>query len=104
MNIKQLIYGVSEDKFFSDNFDIELDRTHDNEFTIRSNFDIEPIICCSVVITVKLLSLDQISVRFGNDYGDHMNLVYATEVFDMDKFIDWLMHSLEDFIWQSRKR
>ena len=100
MNIKQLIYGVIEDKFFGDNFDIELDYRHDNEFTISSNSGIELILGSSVVITVKLLSLDQISVRFGNDYGNHMNLVYATEVFDMDKFIDWLMCSLRDFLWQ----
>lgn len=100
MNIKKLMYGVSEDKFFGDNFDIDLDYTHNNEFTISSNSDIELILGCSVVITVKLLSLDQISVRFGNDYGNHMNLVYATEVFDMNKFIDWLKCSLRDFLWQ----
>lgn len=103
MNIKKLMYGVSEDKFFGDNFDIDLDYTHNNEFTISSNSDIELILGCSVVITVKLLSLDQISVRFGNDYGNHMNLVYATEVFDMDKFVHWLKCSLRDFVWQVGK-
>lgn len=102
MNIQKLIYGVSEDKFFGDNFDIELDDTHNNEFTISSHFDIELVLGYSVVITVKLFSLDQISAKFVNDYGDHMILIYATEVFDMDKFVDWLLHSLRDFIWQSR--
>ena len=102
MNIKKLMYGISEDKFFGDNFDIKLDDTSDNEFTISSQFDIESIISCSVVITIKSLDSDQISVRFENDYGDHMNLVYAVEVFDMDKFIDWLICSLRDFVWQSR--
>lgn len=100
MNIKKLMYGVSEDKFFGDNFDIELDYTHDNEFTVSSHFDIELILGSSVVVTVKLFSLDQISVKFVNDYGDYMNLVYATEVFDMYKFIDWLKCSLRDFLWQ----
>ena len=100
MNIKKLMYGVSEDKFFGDNFDIDLDYTHDNDFTISSNSDIELILGSSVVITVELLSLDQISVRFGNDYGDHMNLVYANDVFNMDKFVNWLKCSLRDFLWQ----
>ena len=101
MNIKKLMYGVSEDKFFGDNFDIDLDYTHNNEFTISSNSDIELILGCSVVITVKLLSLGQISVRFGDDYGKHMNLVYATEVFDMDKFVYWLKCSLRDYLFQA---
>lgn len=104
MNIKQLMCGVSEDQFFGSNFDIELDDTHDNEFTIISNFDIELVLGCSVVITVKLFSLDQVSVKFKNEYGDHMNLVYADEVFDMDKFTDWLIRSLGDFIRQSINR
>ena len=108
MNIKKLMYGISEDKFFSNNFDIELDYTYNNEFTnneftISSNSDIEFILGSSVVITVKLLSFDQISVKFGNDYSDHMNLVYATEVFDMDKFVYWLKCSLRDFAWQVGK-
>lgn len=103
MNIKKLMYGISEDKFFGDNFDIELDYTHNNEFTISSNFDVELILGFGIVITVKLLSLDQISVRFGNDYGDHMNLVYATEIFSMDKFVYWLKCSLGDFLWQAAK-
>ena len=103
MNINKLMYGISEDKFFGGNFDIKLDDTNNNEFTISSQFDIELVLGYSVVITVKLLSMDQISVRFLNDYGDYMNLVYATEVFDMDKFVDWLMCSLRDFIWQARK-
>lgn len=103
MNIQKLMYGVSEDKFFGDNFDIELDDTFDNEFTISSRLDIELMLGCGVVITVKLHSFDQIYVKFGNDYGDHMNLVYATEVFDMDKFVNWLIRSLMDFTYQSRK-
>ncbi len=100
MNIKKLMYGISEDKFFGDNFDIELDYTTNNEFTVSSKSDIELILGSSVVITVKLHSFDQVYVKFGNDYGNHMNLVYATEVFDMDKFIDWLKCSLRDFLWQ----
>lgn len=102
MNIQKLMYGISEDKFFGDNFDINLDNMSDKEFTISSQFDIELVLGYSVVITVKLLSLDQISAKFVNDYGDHMILIYADEVFDMDKFIDWLMCSLRDFIWQAR--
>ena len=103
MNIQQLMYGVSEDKFFGDNFDIELDDTSDNEFTISSHFDIELTPGSIIVITVRLLSLDQILVKFGNDYGDHMNLVYVTKVFDMDKFINWIILSLIDFVYQSKK-
>lgn len=102
MNIHKLAYGISDDRFFADNFDIELDNKFD-ELTIRSKFDIELILGCSVVITFKVLSLDQILVKFGNDYGDHMNLVYAVEVFDMDKFVSWLIRSLMDFAYQSRE-
>ncbi len=101
MNIQKLMYGVSEDKFFGDNFDIELDDTSSNEFTISSRSDIDLLLGCSVVITVKLFSLDQISVRFSDDYGKHMNLVYAIEVFDMDKFVYWLKCSLRDYLFQA---
>lgn len=100
MNIKQLMYGISEDKFFGDNFDIELDDTSDNEFTVSSRSDIDLLLGCSVVITIKSHSLDQVSVKFGNDYGDHMNLVYATKVFDMSKFVYWLKCSLMDYLFK----
>ena len=103
MNIEKLMYGIGDDEFFYCNFDIELDYTHNNELTISSNSDIELILGESVVITVGLFSLDQISVRFVNNYGDYMNLVYAIEVFDMDKFVNWLKCSLRDFIWQIKQ-
>ncbi len=100
MNIKKLMYGVSEDKFFGDNFDIELDYPTNNEFTVSSKSDIDLLLGCNIVVSIKLLRSGTISVKFGNDYSDHMNLVYATDVFDMDKFIDWLKCSLRDFLWQ----
>ena len=100
MNIKKLMYGISEDKFFGDNFDIELDYPDDNEFTVSSKSDIDLLLGCSVVMSVKLHGFDQVYVKFGNDYSNHMNLVYATDVFNMDKFINWLKCSLRDFLWQ----
>lgn len=101
MNIKKLVYGVSEDKFFSDCFDIELSDVSDNEFTVSSKSDISLFLGSSIVISVKLLSFNQVSVKFGDDYGHHMNLVYATEVFNIDKFVDWLKCSLRDFVRQA---
>ena len=100
MNIQKLMYGVSEDKFFGDNFDIDLDDATNNEFTVSSKSDIDLLLGCNVVMSIKLLRSGMISVRFGNDYSDHMNLVYATEVFDMGKFVNWLKCSLRDFLWQ----
>ena len=101
MNIQELIYGISEDEFFGDCFDIELDDTSDREFTVRSKSAVGLFFGSSIVISIKLLYLDQVSVKFGDDYGNHMNLVYAVEVFDIGRFVGWLKCSLRDFVWQA---
>ncbi len=101
MNIQKLIYGISEDELFGDCFDIELDDTSDRKFTVSSKTDIGLFFGSSIVISIKLLYLDQVSVKIGDDHGNHMNLVYAVEVFDIGRFVGWLKRSLRDFVWQA---
>lgn len=104
MDINKLIYGISEDKFFGDNFDIELDEVNGDRFAISSKSDIDLLLGRSLVISIRLLCFNDLSVRFGDDRGSYMKLVYAEDVFRMDKFIYWLKCSLRDFVRQSTNR
>ena len=102
MAIQKLAYIISEDKFFSSNFDIELDGSDDKEIVVKTNRDMNLLLRGGIQISMKLLSFGDISVRFVDDYSSSMNLIYGTHIFDGRRFVDWLKWSFRDFVNQSQ--
>lgn len=100
MNIQKLAYVISEDKFFNSNFDIDLGGSDDKELNIKTNRDMNLLLCDGIQISIKLLSFGNISVRFVDDYSSSMNLIYCTHIFDGERFVDWLKWSFRNFVNQ----
>lgn len=102
MNIQKLVQVISEDKFFSSNFDISFDGSDSKELVAKTNRDMNLLLRGGIQISVKLLSFGDISVRFVDDYSSSMNLIYGTHIFEGERFVDWLKWSFRDFVNQAQ--
>ena len=98
MNIQDLIKIISEDDFFSINFNSDSTNV---ELALNTNDNMTFILRGCVSIRMKIL-YDSVSVKFSDKYGNIMSLIYANKKFDGSRFINWLIYAFRDFVNQSQ--
>lgn len=102
MNIGTIAYHISQNDFFNDNFDIDLEESFDGKFAIISKHDMF-FDCGKIYIYVSIFDDSQVLVKFANDNKNSMKCIYAVNEFDVNGFVNWLMNRLSEFAWQVLK-